>query len=96
MFVFFSVGEDDEEKAPKPEEEEAENKKEEEKEEKIPEPSLYEVVKGELNDLRQETRQLHNLVTQLHQRHHEHTLRVSLSYLRSGRYFFALHANYKL
>ncbi|CAG5126912.1 unnamed protein product, partial [Candidula unifasciata] len=66
----------DQEKAIKTEEETTE-KADEEKEEKSPEPSLYEVVKGELSDLRQETKQKHNLVTQLHQRHHEHTLHIS-------------------
>ncbi|BFZ18235.1 hypothetical protein BsWGS_21274 [Bradybaena similaris] len=69
-------GEEDEEKVIKTEVEDTE-KTDEEKEEKAPEPSLFEVVKGELGDLRQETKQLHNLVTQLHQRHHEHTLHIS-------------------
>ena len=35
-------------------------------------------VNGELVDLRQESRRLHNMVTQLHQRHHEFTLKVGL------------------
>ena len=33
-------------------------------------------VNGELMDLIQESRRLHNMVTQLHQRHHEFTLKV--------------------
>ena len=73
-------GEDDAEKKEEGEKEngEGEKKKEEEKEEekeKIKE--LEELVQGELADLRRESRRLHNLVTQLHQRHHEHTLQVS-------------------
>ncbi|XP_005102459.1 E3 ubiquitin-protein ligase Bre1 [Aplysia californica] len=69
--------EESEEKTSKPEEESSEEKKEEEATESVPEPSLKDVVKGELADLRQETKQLHNLVTQLHQRHHENTLQLS-------------------
>ena len=38
---------------------------------------LETLVQGELADLRRDGRRLHNLVTQLHQRHHEHTLQVS-------------------
>ena len=72
-------GENNTEKKEETEQEngEAEKKKEEEKEEekaKIKE--LEELVQGELADLRCESRRLHNLVTQLHQRHHEHTLQV--------------------
>lgn len=72
-------GEDAEDKTTKPTEEENKEEKlfSEEDKEKVSEPSLSEVVKGELLDLRQETKQLHNLVTQLHQRHHEQTLRIS-------------------
>ncbi|XP_059165912.1 E3 ubiquitin-protein ligase Bre1-like isoform X2 [Physella acuta] len=70
-------GEEPEEKASKTDEEMPEVIKEEEKEEKVPEMSLSDIVKGELADLRKETKQLHNLVTQLHQRHHEHTLHIS-------------------
>ncbi|KAH9502827.1 E3 ubiquitin-protein ligase bre1, partial [Bulinus truncatus] len=70
-------GEENKEKSSKTEEGTAEVKEEEEKEEKIPEPSLHDIVKGELTDMRMEAKHLQNLVTQLHQRHHEHTLRIS-------------------
>ncbi|KAK7088171.1 E3 ubiquitin-protein ligase Bre1-like isoform X2 [Littorina saxatilis] len=75
------AGENDTEKKEEGEKENGETeekKKEEEKEkekEKVKE--LEDVVKGELSDLRREARQLHNLVTQLHQQHHEHTLKIS-------------------
>jgi len=46
-------------------------------EEKVEEPPLKDVVKGELTDLRKETKQLHNLVTKLHKRHHGNTLKLS-------------------
>ncbi|GFS28011.1 E3 ubiquitin-protein ligase Bre1 [Elysia marginata] len=72
-------GEEAEEKTSKPAEEEDKSEKtsKEEESEKSSEPSLSEVVKGELGDLKRETKQLHNLVTQLHQRHHEESLRIS-------------------
>ena len=73
-------GEADTEKKEEGEEEDKEKEKkkkedeEEEKKKKLKE--LEEVVNGELVDLRQESRRLHNMVTQLHQRHHEFTLKV--------------------
>lgn len=66
-------GKKDEKESDKQKEEE--KKKKEEDEEKIKE--LQELVKTEMAELRRESRQLHNLVTQLHQRHHEHTLQIS-------------------
>ncbi|KAK3084542.1 hypothetical protein FSP39_015106 [Pinctada imbricata] len=39
--------------------------------------SLKVVVNGELLELQTENRRLHNMVTKLHQRHHEHTLEVA-------------------
>ena len=39
--------------------------------------SLKEVVENEMITLQQDNRRLHNMVTNLHQRHHEHTLKVS-------------------
>ncbi|XP_041348774.1 E3 ubiquitin-protein ligase BRE1B-like [Gigantopelta aegis] len=67
--------EDDEKKE---EDESGDEKKDEEKDEiqkKLAE--VEDVVKSELADLRKENKQMHNLVTQLHQRHHDHTLRIS-------------------
>ncbi|KAI8783291.1 E3 ubiquitin-protein ligase Bre1 [Biomphalaria glabrata] len=70
-------GEENKEKPSKSEEGSTEVKNDDEKEDKVPEPSLFDIVKGELADLKKEAKQLQNLVTQLHQRHHEHTLHIS-------------------
>ncbi|KAK0057272.1 E3 ubiquitin-protein ligase Bre1 [Biomphalaria pfeifferi] len=70
-------GEENKEKPSKSEEGSTEVKNNDEKEDKVPEPSLFDIVKGELADLKKEAKQLQNLVTQLHQRHHEHTLHIS-------------------
>ena len=40
-------------------------------------PSLKVMVEEELLELQQENRRLHNLVTDLHKRHHQQTLQVS-------------------
>ncbi|XP_069135020.1 E3 ubiquitin-protein ligase Bre1-like [Argopecten irradians] len=61
-------------------EEVKEEVKEEEKEEEPEEEdvlSLRDVVQNELVVLQQENKQIHNMVTHLHARHHEHTLKVS-------------------
>ncbi|XP_060078358.1 E3 ubiquitin-protein ligase Bre1-like [Ylistrum balloti] len=53
----------------------------EEMKEEVPEEedvlSLRDVVQNELVVLQQENKQIHNMVTHLHARHHEHTLKVS-------------------
>lgn len=61
--------------------EEKEDKREEKREEDDSKEKLAELVRGELSEMRRENRQLHNMVTQLHQRHHEHTLKVRTSNL---------------
>ncbi|PVD32731.1 hypothetical protein C0Q70_08176 [Pomacea canaliculata] len=59
------------------EEDDSEKKKEKESDGEETKENLAELVKGEMSDLRQENRRMHNLVTQLHRRHHEHTLMIS-------------------
>ncbi|ESO82419.1 hypothetical protein LOTGIDRAFT_237018, partial [Lottia gigantea] len=74
-----------EEEKKEEEEKKDEEKKDEEKDEKTEEKDEEEerrkefelLVKEELTEVRRENKQLHNLVTQLHQRHHEHTLKIS-------------------
>ncbi|KAK3591494.1 hypothetical protein CHS0354_031601 [Potamilus streckersoni] len=59
--------------------EEPQNAGEVKEEVKVPKPQspvLISTVKNELAELQQENRRLHSMVTELHQRHHEHTLKV--------------------
>lgn len=65
----------DDDKADGDKKEEEEDGKEDETQKKLAEIEC--MVKEELDHLRKENKQLHNLVTNLHQRHHEHTLKVS-------------------
>ncbi|XP_048252241.1 E3 ubiquitin-protein ligase Bre1-like [Haliotis rufescens] len=67
--------EKDDDKADGDKKEEEEDGKEDETQKKLAEIEC--MVKEELDHLRKENKQLHNLVTNLHQRHHEHTLKIS-------------------
>lgn len=58
-------------------EEKTENDSEQEKKEEKPEIKLSEAVLLELEETKEENRRLHNLSTELHQRHHEVTLKNS-------------------
>ncbi|KAL5017336.1 hypothetical protein ScPMuIL_006925 [Solemya velum] len=60
----------------KPEVKEESETKEPEKEEKKT-PDLIKSMQDEMADLQKENKRLHNLVTNLHQRHHENTLKVT-------------------
>ncbi|KAK6192014.1 hypothetical protein SNE40_003570 [Patella caerulea] len=69
---------EDEDKKDEDKEEEVEKEEKEEKNEEEEKFREFEMlVKEELAEVRRENKQLHNLVTQLHQRHHEHTLTIS-------------------
>ena len=50
----------------------------EDSEPRAPSPPLKTVVKDELLELQRENKRLHNLVTDLHKRHHQQTLQVGL------------------
>ena len=51
----------------------------EEGDEQANSPPLRMIVEEELLELQQENRRLHNLVTDLHRRHHQQTLQVSFN-----------------
>ena len=43
-------------------------------------PSVEDLLKNEVTELQTENKRLHEIITQLHQRHHETTLKVSVKY----------------
>ena len=57
-------------------------------EEKPSSPLSVRAMKDELQELQAENKRLHNMVTDLHQRHHENTLKVSISIFSMTCFFF--------
>ena len=74
--LYFPPVSDGEEDPEKKKEEVEDKEDEEEKKEESEKPTLEEVVKQEIGDIKAENKRLQNLVTSLHERHHALSLRV--------------------